>query len=265
MFKALIPKWSHLAVFGNTALAKLVILAPIVAQFVYYQDFLKEYFSLEKPLWLYWSLIALSAGQLLYSWKCPDIIKRHGGSIESYTDEAFRTWPEENFDRLALQLARAPFLRWGGNQLAVLTTAEDLSQKELSRKVTAKSRSHDDQKYAVSIIHRLFTADALRPGSVNAGQPETFAEALQNLADDGATIDSDTATSVHALLARRKMSDKEWQSRTIAFDYSRTNRSNVVVRIIVGGLFAIGSMYFVYASAENIVEITKITVASIAT
>lgn len=85
--------WSSLSFFGNSALAKATILTPVVAIYVELNaSVLQEQFGFTNAIWLYWSLVSIGFGQILYTLACPRIIRKYGDDYERFILEAQASW-----------------------------------------------------------------------------------------------------------------------------------------------------------------------------
>lgn len=69
--------WESLDKLGENPLIKLSILTPLLAQVIIHSRvYLSEYFVLWPSLyWLYFALLSISMGQIVYIWRCHKIIR----------------------------------------------------------------------------------------------------------------------------------------------------------------------------------------------
>lgn len=86
----LIPQWTRLRDIGNSTPVKLTILIPLVGYLIIFNNALVQYWDLAReyvgaptgavsiklPL-IYFGLCALAVGSAVYSWTCPEIVKRY--------------------------------------------------------------------------------------------------------------------------------------------------------------------------------------------
>jgi hypothetical protein len=109
------PRWSALRAVGNSPAVKLSALFPFVGYLLTFSDLVFKYIAptgsyIERftdPMWslkiLYLGLFFVGLASIIYSWKCPNIIKAHSSPSDFFaSDKLFYT----NHATLTLLLRR---------------------------------------------------------------------------------------------------------------------------------------------------------------
>lgn len=247
--------WAGLALFGNSYLGKVVVLAPVVALYVRYEgEFLEASFGLTNALWLYWSLIFISVGQMIYFLACPKIIKKYVSDVERFKieDENSRTsLPRSILRRTHL---RTFFIEFGG-PLALYDP--DVQQPVIPNDPikTAAQRFRDYilgtypnqlhfDPHAMSQIHSNYPSYV----AINAElDDERVRASLHRLG-----IVFDAANRDHVNRNQRKIESREWDIETLEWEYQSANLSNRFARYTVGFLYLLGAAYFAYSAARGV-------------
>ncbi|MEH6487680.1 hypothetical protein [Hyphomonas oceanitis] len=258
-------KWSHLAAFGNTPLAKAVVFLPLVAQFVQLSSgYLEPQWGLRNSLWLYWSLNILAAAQLLYFWRAPRSIKKYGDDYERFVEQALNTWNEKTFVVTATSYARSHFKHWGDGSLA-LAEQQKFDLQTYDRRVrqiigTQDINSHQNKPY--SALRRLHTEPFRLPFGHN------FASGLQRVIETVRDrpiqeTEQHDLNSLKSFLSHDS-SGVEWRKDVLNWTYQSDQRSNPIAMWIAALLYITGSIYFVVNTWDNLSRIAFITMKSIA-
>lgn len=253
--------WSSLSIFGNSYLAKLVALAPIVAIYVKLQEkYLLEAIGFSQAKWLYWSLIAIAFGQLLYFLFADQGIKKYGQDKQRFIMEADATWTTKEFDE-----AKCKQLLWflsdKDGQFSLTQSVLDVkSQQEMNNLIA-------DNKWKLSsfnIQNELFQGagqlkNLLDPKVRFAiGDPSKIAKAINWIlmyepellqeakvsGGDSAVQRSDLTRLVSAYVSPTGKDDVK--RLALSWDFNRVNFQYRMIRLIVALLYAGGSAYFIW-------------------
>lgn len=247
--------WASLAVFGNSYLGKVVVVAPVVALYIRYEgEYLETSFGLTNALWLYWSLILISIGQMLYFLACPPIIKTYGSDLERFKieDENSRT----SLSRSILKRShlRTFFAEYGGpltlyNPDAqqpvipndpIITAAGKFREYILG---TYPNQLHFDP-HTMLLIHRNYPTYIALNAQV---EDESITASMQRLG-----IVFDAANRDHVNGNQRKVESREWDIEALEWEYQSANLGKRALRYAVGLLYITGAIYFAYSAARGI-------------
>lgn len=113
------PRWSHLASLGNHPISKLTIISPFLAQVLLsdqklIHEFLVRQLDWSQIEWLYWSLICLSIGQLIFLFNCPKEIKQFG-TLQNYISSQVQALSDSSIDALFFEKIKLFFIPYGGS------------------------------------------------------------------------------------------------------------------------------------------------------
>jgi len=250
--------WSTLSLFGNSLLARFVVLTPIVALYVRLQeDYLKTTFGLTYAFWLYWSLIAISFGQLVFMLACPVLIKKYGRDSERFKVEDFSSRSEKDRSEIARRQIRSFFVPFGGPLKPMLYPTSAAAQTQLTALNTGDMASKGSKLFS-------FLNTFLKPGEDNnlsAVNDVRFIvkKAPTALASNSETPKAKRALSELAIVLDAAASDavaqggrREQSILALSWHFSSTDRSRLWARVIVGFLYAGGSLYFLWSAARGI-------------
>lgn len=174
-------KWSHLAIFGNTPLAKAVVFLPIVAQFVILsKTYHPESWGLYNTTWLYWSLMALALGQAIYFWKSPRSIRKYGDDFESFVEQALATWSNHDLYAVASAYTRSFFQHWGDGKLRLSEDGSPFTiEKFKSLRSSMNSRPEGNHASpAWSMLNYIASKEPIKPSHTNPKQQHLYDSVL---------------------------------------------------------------------------------------
>ena len=273
--------WSSLSRFGNSPLAKAALLAPIVAIFVQLNDvYLAQTFGFQNAIWLYWSLISIGVGQILFSLKCPKSIRIYGNDQERFVLEAKASWTMNQLDEAARDKLRH-FLGYDG-----LSSLDDevlqLSDKEsiqvffsrrnpqlagnvvddlaiglpaLRRILMGEPRVEGESKIAAAAVSWLLS---LVPDSVVLRQKDLNRSAV--LADQKQFVHQMIQTENTSLPTNR---GSLWIVPALNCRYELQNRDGRAFRWAVAGFYGSGFLYFVWRAMASFASMTDATIKAI--
>ena len=241
-----------LAVFGNSYLGKLVLLAPVVALYVRLQeDFLFDQFGLTHALWLYWSLIAISVGQLAFALFCPVLIKKYGNDIERFMveDQSARTVQARRI--LKRDQIRSYFVAHGGKLEPQDMGAHDIRQRmpnnevhtAISQFLSAYAANNPD---SLSFSQRTLNLQA-------SNRIDTIV-ANANSDDKGVKRQVEELRSALWAAERERQGDdsRAWDIEALSWEHRTNDQKNSSVRALVSFLYGAGSLYFIYSGIRGV-------------
>lgn len=247
--------WASLAVFGNSYLGKVVVLAPVVALYVRYEgEFLEAAFGLTHALWLYWSLIFISVGQMIYFLACPKIIKKYGSDVERFKieDENSRTSLSRSI--LRRNHLRTFFIEFGGP----LALYDPEAQQPIIPNDPIKTAAQRFRDYILGTYPNQLHFDPHAMSQIHNNYPSYLA--LNARLDDERVSASlqrlgfvfDAAYRDQVNLNQRKIESREWDIEALEWEYNSANLSNRFARFTVGLFYLVGATYFAYSAVRGV-------------
>ena len=254
--------WSRLAAFGNTPLAKAVVFTPLVAGYVYYSsEYLQQRWGFENALWLYWSLLGLSLGQLIYTLAAPRSIKKHGDNIEAYVDSALRTWSDAKFKIEAIEHLRYYFVPYYGSLLPLYpnTTRDD---EALNRVLEQWGNEHEIinmRRNEIALIRAIQNNTPIRPTNARRINCEGLIEVLSAIKGGPLSEQQERyASQITRFMNINEQSD-DWKKELLEKGFAVENVRYVAARYLVALLYGLSSLYFVWNTAVTVVKISDVT------
>ncbi len=269
-----LTKWSALAKFGNTPLAKATLFLPIVAQFVILSDsYLLTNWGMGNAIWLYWSLMFIALGQVLYFLKAPDTAKRFGGDLDSYIEKSLATWTDPDFGRVAKDYLRSFFSRWGGGPFSFLDNEQEIDRRRLVETITnitlppqvnqtdhEQIRALGDQN--VVAFHQIAdNGGPFLPSNNYQSTDEAFNGALTRV--NAAEIGQNDLSAAQELYNyfRIPRTDNQWKIIPLRWQFSRNDERHCRSRYLCLTLYALGSIYFIWNTLINVSKVILKTAA----
>lgn len=273
--------WSSLSRFGNSPLAKAALLAPIVAIFVQLNDvYLAQTFGFQNAIWLYWSLISIGVGQILFSLKCPKSIRTYGNDQERFVLEAKASWTmerlgEASYDKLRHFIGKDGLLSIDGRVL-------ELSDDQGIRSFYAeKSKSLADNVRA-DLLRGIPELRLILMGKIGVrGRVANAAAALQwivshfpnsiyprkrDLDKNGLLIEL-SRFAVQIQESRNKVGqdnqNSSWVVPALNCRYELDNQKNKLFRWAVAGFYVSGFLYFAWRALASLASMTDATIKAI--
>ena len=249
--------WSTLSTFGNSPVARVVAFAPIIAVYVKLQEeFLSLHFGLSQAQWLYWSLMLIAAGQVLYFFFCPRIIKKYGGDVERHAIETLESTPYQKMDLIREKRIRNLYQN---HQLSLGIDPDDIAfpshlekamagiaptQEMLSRFAYAYRKLWEvahtratDVRVGLNLITLAQMFSANSTFLMGAGQGSGAAKAQRVLRD---------------LLVEGESGDADWQLNAAHWAYAHANERFRPIIMLVAALYVSGSVYFAWRVLDGL-------------
>jgi hypothetical protein len=249
--------WSNLSGFGNSPIVRLVALAPIVAAVIKVQDvFFEETLYLKEAEWLYWSLIAIAVGQLLYFVFCPRVIKKYGADIERHTIEGLSSLPQQKIADLLAERLRQLYSRGG------LLLGADPQDPQIRQQLVEAMRRRDVglspmvvDRYleAFSSFYRVVeNAEFDAIGSINFKALDEMASvAPEFFAHEGAEGKAYVELR-HVIGERAYSAEQDWKVGALDWRYNVANVDKGAMISVVAFCYAVGSVYFLYRTLDGL-------------
>lgn len=260
-------QWSLLAAFGNTPLAKAVLFTPIVAGYVFYSnEYLKARWGFENALWLYWSLLFLSAGQLVFVYRAPTEAKRFGDNRSAFVDQGLRTLSDRSLNLEASKYLGRLFLpsREG--------TLPDLDEEGyLGEDLDLVLAEHDDPNsvstpYASTkwILNSIRRSNPVRPDIKSRRlHRDKLVEVLSKF--QGRELTEDQIENVNELVRfmNQPSSSDDWKKELLEYLFDHAQVSRPISKLFVATLYSAGSGYFLWHTVQTIQKMSRVTFTEI--
>lgn len=254
------PKWSSLSKFGNSTLAKLVFLSPIISTAIYFnRTYLSNVLRIDQAVWLYWSLIAISFGQLVYFFACPRIIKSYGDDRERFTIESLTSRPIPELQEIRASHVRSLYKQHGGKLDLPLDPADPNFFSKFERMLLdAKFSVISDEQihhlvnvyrdYYYTINNQLFSSvenlDFVNLEKIWASCPKAI---LGQPSDEGIMSEYAELSRIFRFgVGGPRQGDDDWKVLSLDWYYHHLNSSRRLLRAFVTALFAGGGFYFLF-------------------
>lgn len=240
--------WSSLSAFGNSPFVRLVAAAPLVATFVKFDakwEWLAPYIS--EATWLYWSLMLIAAGQILYWLFCPRIIKKYGRDEERYTIDSLTSFPIRR-----LRLMRTELLRhlYDSKQLTMPITLDGRETPEPDfRKLVVGMRGPGTANLAhyfvvYSAYQACLAGDDAEGQSVDWSGLRDMTRTHPELLIGFENRNDDAQLLMFNVIVGSIPNDSDWKVLTLNWKYQHENQRLRLVVLLIGALYAAGSIYF---------------------
>lgn len=265
------PNWSLLSLFGNTAIARVVILAPVIAQAVHYSEpWIITHFGITNILWLYWSLISMGAGQIFYSIFCPREIKKYGGDRELHKIESLATVSNREFEILFNNYIFSHFAKENGlekpSNLKYCGPFKllEITEEELVDRLQQARDGKDPQKFWTGIAKTLYckTNDQIvdnynefKTCTTNGGYFDASSwpiiHALFELHPELCSVEKETYRRLPLLDICTAETDS-WKLSALDWAYYFHDVSHSKIRWATIFFYLTGSVYFLYTAFKNV-------------
>ena len=284
------PLWSDFSIFGNSHVAKLIVISPFVAQGVKYSEqFFREKLGLENVLWFYWSVILLAIGQLIYLRFAPTEIKKYGSNVERFKMESLSTFSNSEQDAVFCAFIRSFYKSCKGiNKPGYDKPPISYSEKPLydfpamTREQFAEALEDDrlrgedtrPHQYAVECAAALHRKNA----DVVVESWSAFQKVVTLAVIVGDQIDWECLNllqvarpdliglsdlrKISGLDDRASADRKSWSLEALSWSFEKANRTNLFLRWVVFVLFLLGSVYFLNSVLRSLSEMWILTLAS---
>lgn len=249
--------WSTLSVFGNSPIVRLVALAPIVAAAIKVQAaFFEETLYLKEAEWLYWSLISIALGQVLYFVFCPPIIKKYGTDIARHTIESLSSMPQLKIAELLANRLRSFYL---SGQLELGADPQDPD----IRKHLLDALERRDVSLSGPAVDRLMEAfadyytvvDGAEIHRIGGLRFDVLDELAQRAPEFLTGPSPDRATYLelrHVISERAHNPEQDWKVGALHWRYTVANAQGRPLVLVIAALYALGSMYFLYRTLDGL-------------
>jgi len=267
--------WSALGIFGNSFFGKLVMLAPFIAQAVRYSsEFFVDQLGLTNVLWLYWSLMFVSIGQVLYMWQCPAEIKKYGKDVTLYKIESLQSLHEYGFSVIHNQWLKTWFSNANHIKGFELPLNDNIKQLELPN-FTSRKAAEDHARLAIEKSTR--TEEKIPVEKLT----DTYWCFCKNVTDYFChpNIDWDAVNFLynnHIGLFGVKQGvgyspvlpitsrivdgdDTHWKTEALSWFISKQDSSKNNIRLIIAVFYFLGSLYFIWHIPKNIANMAAFT------
>lgn len=265
--KGVTISWSFLSGFGNTGLARAVMFAPIIAHAVQINsNFISDQLGMDNVVWLYWSLIVIGFGQLLYMANAPQLIKQYGNNCDGYIIAAIEVMPQKNFFYLQMRHIRS-FFRIGGGDIPgpspKILIDEDALHQRLAEGMF-HHRSEDEKRKIPGYIGELKDFNSVLSGSVFLYEwSHNFKILLDILAKDkalllGTEIETRDTEQLRAFLWAQT-ENNDGKRHTFDWNFARENASRGKMRWLIFTLYAVGALYFIINTLNQILRMIGVS------
>lgn len=261
------PNWSHLAVFGNTHIAKAVVLSPLIAQIVQRAEPLVfKYFGFTQIAWMYWSLMLLALGQLFYTLFCPREIKKYGSDIEKYVIESESVQGIYHFESTNFERIKNLFSVNGG-ALKFKPITNDEMLKNTEKYVSEVPKEHHELifygKTQNEIINEVNSfKECIDPGWVHNDHLNwdlvDIGCSATDILECGSSFDKQLEYEKLRSIFHERRADS-WKAEVSRYLYEKKDQSRSWVRVLVACFYALGLIYFVVAAAKNVFGMMQYT------
>jgi len=281
-----------LSKLGASNTAKLIWLAPVVAQMVRTsEDILVNKLNLYNIVWLYWSLVFITIGQIIYAWKCPRFIKKYGDDIEKFKIEQAAVMHSGSIENLFQTMVRYAYRNsihtserklcydWKGMLVEAQLVFPEMDESEIKRLIQS---DYDNCDLMAMDIFRYQTACNLyRHNSVEDIQKSYIS--FKSLVTRGVTFQQIDWNIINLLSAHRFElfdsgsrrgtlpyigqrvygDDTNWKLHCLQFRYDYLNQSNGKFRWLVALFYGCAIPYFVYIVLRNLFRMSEYTLAKL--
>ena len=244
-------KWDRLAAIGNNPIARLTIVAPLIAPITLYSDYLAKeidrYFDFHVSAgglpWLYVSLIFLSLAQWLYVALAPKPAKQYVSRAD-YVRRGLSEYGPNDWPNLCAKFATWEYER---SKLAFI---DDIIEKiELLTEIANKQALINGFKY-------YSEKGSIHPSHLMLFH--TFFETHSKTIFKG-KVDEDKLIALRKVLALNRAGGNEQQitsryQELLRIDYNIKNEQMPFARIIIGLLYLAGFSYFAYHIPKGIIS-----------
>jgi len=249
--------WANLSAFGNSPVVRLVAFAPIVATLLKLrQDFSVLDRYLAEAEWLYWSLMLIAGGQLLYFFLAPREIKKYGSDIERFTIENLSSlpdfrlqalrqdWIRSLYNRGSLKLERAP----DTPELLNLMRDRLRDPMAMNEQVLLEYlRAYRDYWEMVQ------AAGQLNPVDFDAKRVWSLLLYWPALIHGEKSSDRRDRSTLMRIIGDHADGNADWRTNTLNWRYHYLNTSRRPLIAIIGLLYFAGSLYFLWRIADGLV------------
>lgn len=250
--------WHKLGLFGNTPLAKAVLFTPFVAIVVINAHDIVKILGFNSGVKLYWSLIFLSAGQAIYSWRAPRYIKVHGADKDEFIQTSLNTWTGNEFNQITSISLR--------NDLQ--TRSEDIlftSKKGASHiaNVRLNACEFENQRAGENLVRILKNA----LNGVPVAPQSSVVQVMISQADKDAIFNTllgeivplDQQAELYSVFTIHDASkDNERRRLVLKKFYEIEDSSRSFSRILAGLFFLVGSIYFIWNAVKSLWKVGQI-------
>lgn len=259
-------KWSHLAAFGNTLLARSTIFLTVIAQYVFYsREYLRDHWGLSSAIWLYWSLLLIAIGQVLFFVYSPRPMKKYGDDVEHFVEQSLVSWSPKRISEIALEYVRSFYSRWGDGPISILDQKDNYETGHISQ-IIEQSMSQgfgneNNRDRIRTLLIRTFEPRPYRPHQSGGLRPsrENVLRVVEML--KGRSLSDAELVVFNEFYEFRSLNDSsnEWKIQSLEWHFDRENCSKTNAKIACALFYAAGLMYFVWNTALNIMKMTTQT------
>ena len=270
------PTWSSLSFFGNSALAKAAIFAPVVAIYVDLNSkYLADTFGFTNAIWLYWSLLLIGSGQLIYTLACPRVIRNYGDDFEKFILEAKSSWIGSQFNEVLCDRFISYLPPNGPFELPAevmkINTTEEIAEHYAGFGTTQNGHRDREERMSGWRLLEQFQknpyAGAFPLQSVATVQEYTMLNSSLVFDQDRKSEFDEFAQLVRTAQKSnntyREKTQEELITSNLSWLYVRKNNlSKPIIRTIMY-LYLVGSIYFVFRAIASLLRMIANTVHAI--
>ncbi len=257
---AKLVSWATLSQFGNTPIAKFVAVSPIVAQAIIYSNsYITKYFGFYNLYWLYWSLLIIAIGQIIYFVMCPQIIKHFGEKKSDYIERELNTISSEEFQAKFAAYVRSHFRRWNPSAALEFLPKEASLTKEIVdrylKQISIPGTGGETLKQTMRVIAFY---QHIKPGSITTFNDDAFKNLVSHF--HGADLNElePTVQRIRLMLCGN-VSERQWMIDALTWHYDETNQKRLSARFLIATFYFSGSLYFLYHTASTILLVANKT------
>lgn len=272
--------WSNLSRFGNSPLAKAALLAPIVAIFVQLNDvYLAQTFGFQNAIWLYWSLISIGVGQILFSLKCPKSIRIYGNDQERFVLEAKASWTMNQLEAAkkdkVLHFIGPNGLLQIDQEILELSDRKSVEAYWANKSKRLDEESKSDFVRGISVLQQMLKTDMNSPNNYSAASAiiliiTNFPDSIrlrQGDRDKDAVL-GDLKHFAFQIREKRHVigpdnRDTAWVIPALNCRYELENRDGRAFRWAVAGFYVSGFLYFAWRALASLGSMTDATIKAI--
>jgi hypothetical protein len=226
------------------------------------EEFLKTHLFLKEATWLYWSLVAIAAGQVLYAVFCPRIVKKYGADQERYTIEALSSFPRDEFVTLR-ETWITQLYREGGLKFQFANTNEGRAALDQALLQKNMHTEHERNRHVRAYVELV----KLTAGTGDYAEFENRLEYLVPMVRNWpefltGTSDMSPGSPAERLKAliirsynasRMEGGEHEWKVSLLSWWYKVQNHKWRPMILLIGALYASGSIYFLWRVFDGLV------------